>query len=256
MGRFATTAVLYEQLRPPYPAAFFQYIAETLKLSKQHCLIDLGTCPGPLALGFAPYVDRIVGVDPEPAMLTAAREAAARAQLPFNLIEGKTEDLSEDIGRFDLVTIGRALHWMDRVPTLKRLERLLAPGGVILVCASFAVTDGRNGWLDTYNAARRRWAEESRETADGRAARVHRELASFLDDSPFRLADVINVETSHEISVNDLARRVLTYSSSSPAILGDRVDAMLRDVAAQLEPFAQDGALTEVLLSAAQVVRL
>ena len=40
-----------------------------LGLSKEHTLIDLGTGPGLLALGFAAYVGLIVGVDPEPAMV-------------------------------------------------------------------------------------------------------------------------------------------------------------------------------------------
>ncbi len=75
MGRFATTAALYEELRPPYPAEFFRTAAQRLSLGKQHSLIDLGTGPGLLALGFAPYVGRIVGVDPEPAMIAAARES-------------------------------------------------------------------------------------------------------------------------------------------------------------------------------------
>src|SRR2546430_3590047 len=118
MGRFATTVALYEELRPPYPPAFFGRVAQQLGLASEHALIDLGTGPGLLALGFAPYVGRIVGVDPEPAMLAAANKAAERAAQAFTLIAGKAEDLPDDIGRFDVVTIGRALHWMDREATL------------------------------------------------------------------------------------------------------------------------------------------
>src|SRR5712671_7367781 len=114
MGRFATTVALYEELRTPYAPSFFREVAQGLALGKQHALIDLGTGPGLLALGFAPYVGHIVGVDPEPAMLDAARQAAARASCALDLIEGKAEDLAADIGPFDVVTIGRALHWMDR----------------------------------------------------------------------------------------------------------------------------------------------
>src|SRR5882762_12033663 len=109
MGRFATTVPLYEKLRPPYPAEFFRNVAQRLHLGKYHALIDLGTGPGLLALGFAPYVGRIVGVDPEPAMLAAAKSAAGRAAQTFTLIAGKAEDLPDDIGHFDVVTIGRAL---------------------------------------------------------------------------------------------------------------------------------------------------
>src|SRR6516225_5480510 len=126
MGRFASTVSLYEALRPPYPPQFFRTVAQKLKLSKQHALIDLGTGPGLLALGFAPYVGRIVGIDPEPAMIAAARKAAARSGVDFTLIEGRAETLPADIGSFDLVTIGRALHWMEREGTLALLERLVA----------------------------------------------------------------------------------------------------------------------------------
>ena len=113
MGRFATTAELYEQYRPPYSAEFFRAVAEKLKLSRQQTLIDLGTGPGPLALGLAPYAGRVVGVDPEPAMLAAARVSARRAGAEVTFLESRAEDLPEDVGSFDVVTIGRALHWMD-----------------------------------------------------------------------------------------------------------------------------------------------
>src|SRR5690348_10687513 len=135
MGRFATTAEFYEQYRPPYPAEFFGTVARKLKLEKRHALIDLGTGPGVLALGFAPYVGRVVGVDPEPAMLAAARAAAARTSAGVTFIESKAEDLLADIGSFDVVTIGRALHWMDHAALGPVFARLVAPGGAILICA-------------------------------------------------------------------------------------------------------------------------
>src|SRR6266567_1874588 len=255
MGRFATTVALYEELRPPYPPSFFREVAQRLALDKQHALIDLGTGPGLLALGFAPYVGRIVGVDPEPAMLAAAKQAAARASQAFTLIQGKAEDLPDDIGSFDAVTIGRALHWMDREATLARLEQLVAPDGVILVCASFSAANGQNPWLDVYNTARRAWSAESLWSESSSAGRTHRDLAGFFRGTRFHAADVIRVETSHEISVRDLARRVLTFSSSSPDVLGDKVEAMLRDVEQRLFPLSHDGWITEVAVTMAQEVK-
>ena len=255
MGRFASTVSLYEALRPPYPPQFFRTVAQKLKLSKQHALIDLGTGPGLLALGFAPYVGRIVGVDPEPAMLAAARTAAERASQAFPLIEGRAEDLPESIGGFDIVTIGRALHWMNPNALGPLFGRLVAPQGVIAVCASFSAKDDRNAWLDDYNRARRVWSEAGLWSESRAGDRAHRELAPVLEGTGFHAAEVIKVETTHEISVSDLARRVLTFSSSSPAALGDKVDAMLRDVEAQLAPFGRDGHVTEVVVSTAQIAR-
>ena len=101
MGRFKTTVPLYAELRTPYPPEFFATVATKLGFSKQDALIDLGTGPGLLALGFARYVGRITGVDPETAMLAVARQAAEQQRQPFTLIEGTAETLPENIGRFE-----------------------------------------------------------------------------------------------------------------------------------------------------------
>jgi SAM-dependent methyltransferase len=249
MGRFATAAPLYEELRPPYPAEFFRTVATRLGFPENAALIDLGTGPGLLALGFAPYVGRIVGVDPEPAMLAVARQAAERQRQDFTLIEGKAETLPKDIGRFEVVTIGRALHWMDRDAMAALLPRLVKPEGVIIVCASGSAAGGRNPWLESYNEARRFWS------GGGDGGRNREALAAVLGASSLKLVDEIVVETSHEISVDDLARRVLTFSTSTPAVLGDKTEAMLRDVRERLLPLSRAGMLTEIVKSAAKIVR-
>ncbi|WP_065751590.1 class I SAM-dependent methyltransferase [Bradyrhizobium paxllaeri] len=248
MGRFATTAALYAQFRPPYPPEFFRAVAERLRLGKQHALIDLGTGPGLIALGFAPYVGRIVGVDPEPAMLEVAGRAAARAGHELALIESAAEALPRDIGSFDVVTIGRALHGMDRDLVGPLLERLVAPGGVVLVCSARSATDGRNGWLEAYNEARRFW---SGATIDRK--RYRSDLAAVLAGTRFRTGEAIAAESSHELSAKDLASRMLTFSGSSPAVLGNKVTAMLRDVEQRLLPFSRAGSLSEVVIARADV---
>ncbi|WP_445220563.1 class I SAM-dependent methyltransferase [Bradyrhizobium sp. Pa8] len=255
MGRFASTASLYEHLRPPYPSEFFHSVAHKLGLTKQSSLIDLGTGPGLLALGFGPYVGRVVGVDAEPEMIEAARRAAAGAGRYITLIEGKAETLAPDIGSFDVVTIGRALHWMDRDLTLALLDRLVAHDGAIAICASFSATDGRNPWLDGYNEARRRWSPAKLWEEAGRGTRTHRDLPAFFRGSSFQPAELVSIETSHLVGLHDLAERTLTYSSSSPEALGENADAMLRDVGQHLAAFSRDGAIAETVVSTAQIVK-
>src|SRR5579862_6350301 len=111
MGRFASTVDFYERARQPYGKAFFAGVAEKLSLNRTQRLLDLGTGPGLLAVGFAPFCREVIGVDPEPAMLQSARLAVERAGMTLHLIDGRAEDLPDDIGTFDVVTIGRALHW-------------------------------------------------------------------------------------------------------------------------------------------------
>ena len=198
---------------------------------------------------------RVVGVDPETAMLAAARAAAARAGAGVTFIEGRAEDLPVEIGSFDVVTIGRALHWMDHAALGPVFARLVAPGGAIVICASFSARDGGNPWLEDYDAARRRWSDEELLSGSRKGEHAHRNPADVLGPLGFGVVETIRVHATHEVSAADLARRVLTFSSSSPAALGDRADAMLADIEARLLPFARDGVLEETLMSAASVAR-
>ena len=230
MGRFATTAATYAAHREPYPPAFFAAAAQKLGLSGREALIDLGTGPGLLALGFAPYVARTLGVDPEPAMVEAARAAGVE------VVQARAEDL--DLGRFDIITIGRALHWMDREATLAALERTLAPGGSILICGS------RNAeatpWRAAFDAVTQRWSAGGEE-------QNYRAHQHFFDDSPFVATGEVSVEHRQPIDVEALVARALTRSTTSPAALGERIDAFRADMRQALAPFFTEGAGQEVI---------
>ena len=244
MGRFETTAETYAAHREPYPAAFFAAAADALKLSGREALVDLGTGPGVLALGFAPYVQRILGVDPEPAMVAAARKAATQARVAFPVLNARAEDLGADLGPFDVVTIGRALHWMEREPTLAALERISAPGAHILICGSSS--SKVNPWRAAYDAVVHAWSA-------GRGEEHRRVHEHFFDGSRFaRMAD-IRVEHAQEITAEALFERALTRSTTSPAVLGERVDAFKSELLAALATFFTGGANRELLEARAWV---
>ena len=247
MGRFASTVAYYERSRPPYGPLFFEAIARRLGFCGTERLLDLGTGPGILALGFAPWVAELVGVDPEPAMLAAARDAAERAGVALRLIEGRAEDLPDGVGPFDVVTIGRALHWMEPTPTRAVLDRLVAPRGVVLICRSSAVSDGRNSWLEPYDLARGRWGEA------GSPARHALDRSAFFAGTRFRSRETVAVEFEQEIALTALVDRVLSMSTSSPDRIGADVGALRDAIGAALTPFAKDGLLHEFVEARAEV---
>src|SRR5581483_6315636 len=125
----------------------------------------------------------------------------------------------------------------------------------IVICASFSARDGSNPWLEGYDTARRGWSDHELLSGSRRGEHAHRNPDDVLGPLGFGVVETVWVEATHEVSAADLAQRVLTFSSSSPAALGDRADAMLADIEARLLPFARDGILKETLLSAASVAR-
>jgi len=155
MGRFATTVPYYSRYRERYPPAFFKTLAERLNLTGRERLCDIGCGPAPLALGFASYVASCTGIDPEPVMLAEARQQAAEAGVSLNLIEARIEQLPETLEPFDIVTIGRALHWMEPQATSRVLDRIVVEGGSILVCGASPPPGPINPWLEPHNESQK-----------------------------------------------------------------------------------------------------
>jgi SAM-dependent methyltransferase len=243
MGRFASTVAYYESARPPYGAGFFAAVAQQLGFDRSQRLLDVGAGPGILAIGFAPYCREVVGVDPEPGMVEAARAAAERAGATVSFIEGRFEDAAAKLGAFDLVSIGRAIHWLDPEPAREALKRALARQGKVLVCGATSAKDGRNPWLETFNAVRDRWK-------GGRPSRDHH---SFFADGPFTRTRTIRVEGTYTIPIERLVERVLSMSTSSSARLGDEVPVMKTAMREALAPFAADGMIEDIVEARAEV---
>jgi len=258
MGRFASTAEYYSRFREPYPPQFFQAVAKRLALTRRTRLLDIGCGPAPLAIGFAPLVASVTGVDPEPNMLAAARDAAQKAGVKLELIQGRAEGMPETLGTFDMVTIGRALHWFDRATALPALERVVGNSAYIVICGATASHVPANRWAKEFNEIRRAWSAEIPHPFPKSEA-PRKEWVEYFEawfaGSRFRFVDDISVVDHRQVAISDLVGRALSMSTTSPEALGDRRKAFEQAITNALEPYAQDGVLVEEIIALATVFR-
>ncbi|HEX4228720.1 MAG TPA: class I SAM-dependent methyltransferase [Bryobacteraceae bacterium] len=246
MGRFETSAAFYRH-REPYPSAFFNAVAARLGLTRQTRMLDVGCGPGNLAIGFAPLVGMCTAVDREPEMLRMARRNAAGENADITFIESGIEDLNCEAAWFEFVTIGRALHWLPREAALPVLERVIAAGGHIAICGSTATDAPVNAWAATFRELRKTWAPDPGES------RYKVDLDRWFDPSRFTQMEDVAVKHRQSVTISDLISRALSFSTSSPAVLGERrpqFEAALREA---LAPFAAQGALEEELVAKAAI---
>jgi ubiquinone/menaquinone biosynthesis C-methylase UbiE len=129
-------------------------VSDRLGFDGSQTLLDLGTGPGQLALAFAPFVGAVTAIDPEPEMLRIAGEQARQAGARITLLEGSSYTLDERLGRFDLVSIGRAFHWTDRRATLQTLDRLVQSGGAVALFSTRHLDLPDNAWVEDFDALR------------------------------------------------------------------------------------------------------
>ena len=247
--RFQTAAAHYLAGRPPYPEALIARVVQLVGLTRQDRVLDLGCGPGQLARAFAAHLCEVVAMDPEPQMLAIARELAQGVP-NMQVVQGRSDELDDRHGRFKAVVIGRAFHWMDREQTLATLDGLIEPGGAVVLFGEEPARVPENARILQYDALHARWSEDDSNRAR-LLSKTYRPHMSVLLDSPFSRMERIGVTLRHPLTLQTLTDRVLSFSSTSRARLGDRADDLLAELERKYAQWEAKGPMEEVLTSTA-----
>ena len=223
--------------------------AEAIPLTGTEDLLDLGCGVGEVALGFAPFVASLTGMDLERPMLDELGTRAQAMGVKMKLIQSRVEDAPADLGRFHLITMGRA-HWFMHTPTsLVRLGQWLLPGGVILVCFPVKNPDDAE-WHRVYSGTRDKWVrgnlrEMTRLTAD-----------QFFQGTDFVLVKRVTVQGEKQLELEHLVYRSLGTANTSRAMLGTaETDAMSAAIRAAMTPYFRNGPIMERHLTVGSLYR-
>lgn len=221
--RYRSAAAHYERGRVPYAPALIRRVAEVTGLGPSHRVLDLGCGPGPLARAFALRAREVVAMDPTSEMLTAARALAGKAA-NIHFIDGSSYDLGPALGHFHLVVMGRSFHWMDRVDTLKRLDRMIEPAGAVALFHDSAPAIPANGWRKVWHDICERY--EPNKGANQSDPNWIRNEAILLN-SPFTRLETFGVIERRPLDVETLVQRALSMGSTSPSYLGKKKTAAI-----------------------------
>lgn len=111
-----------------------------------------------------PATTELVGVDPAPGMVAAARGSASDERLTFLL--GTAEHLPTASGTFDLIiSVTSFDHWKDQRAGIAECARVLAPGGCLILADLFSAL-----WWPTLLTVRRGKARTPKRAASLLAA--------------------------------------------------------------------------------------
>ncbi|MGM4912079.1 class I SAM-dependent methyltransferase [Rhizobium sp. 768_B6_N1_8] len=245
--RFRTTAVYYNRFRVPYPDRLIERVAERTGLKPGDRVLDLGCGPGPLGVAFARLAGAdVIGVDPEPEMLDAARENAAEAAVNMRLIQGSSYDLNPDLAPLKLAVLGRSFHWMDRPATLVALDELIAPGGAVVLFSDRHIA-ATPDWRDVLHQLSETYSPEKSAERKLRRTPEFGPHEAVLLRSPFRSLERIGIVNERVIGTEDIIGRAFSMSVTSPQALGDKTEEFEAAFRSELAALAPDGTFTEIV---------
>jgi SAM-dependent methyltransferase len=122
---FGGAAAHYERFRPGPPAAAVDWALP----GRVHRIVDLGAGTGGLTRRLVGRADEIVAVEPDDRM----REVLQQSLPEVRAVAGRGESIPLEDASADAVFASSSWHWMDLVPTLHEVGRVLVPGGVLAV---------------------------------------------------------------------------------------------------------------------------
>jgi SAM-dependent methyltransferase len=253
--RFTSTIPHYAAGRPPYSPRLIARLARETGLGPNTRALDLGCGPGSFTLLLARVCGTTIGMDPDPAMIAAGREAGQAAGLAIDWRVGSSFDLGSDLAPLDLVTIARAFHWTDREATLARLDALVRPGGALALVNTELHPFGTGTWHAAFEELRK--AHGRFDTFyHWRKSAAWEEHVSVLMRSPFADVERFGVFEHHVASLEEIVARALSFSANSPSSLGEEGRAAYEAaVRARMTALQPDGRFPEIVESVAIIAR-
>jgi len=208
---FAGTADCYRRFRPPYPVEAFDWIIAQHGLNGTGRLLDCGCGAGGVFLGLARWFSHTIAIDPDDAMLAAARLTAMENRIEaITFLHSRVEDVPDSTAPLRMATFGASFHWTDRIMVAQRLDKLIETNGAIVILSPSSLWTGRaRDWKEVVIDTIKCWLGEERRAGSGtyRARPQHQEC---LIETPFcaltEIAARLDHGRHHRLSVLDIVR--------------------------------------------------
>ena len=157
-------------------------------------------------------------------------------------------DISDQLGRFRLVTLGNSFHWMRRDEVLDKAYDLLEPGGGLVILGNpGGIWDGKEPWEQVVREVVVRCLGPQRRTRTGTV--VLEEGAEKAALARSRFVDIAFGEHRWEraVDIDTILGELYSTSFANKALLGEQADTFEAEVRRSLLALEPSGRFVQHL---------
>ena len=251
---FDQVADLYDRVRPGYPAALFDDLAELAGVGPGARVLEIGPGTGQATVPLAERGCRVVAVELGADLAAVARRNLARFP-EVEVVTAAFEDWPLPAEPFDLVLAATAFHWIDPAVRVVKAADALRPGGALATVTTHHVAGGDESFFAEVQACYERWDPDT--PPGGAPLKAAADIPTSSDELDrshrFGPASFRRHEWEQAYTATGYIEVLLTYSGHRA--LDPRAQAGLLDCIAHLIDTAHGGRITKRYLTELRVAR-
>ena len=211
--RFDKRAAQYSKYRPGYPKEILEILRSEIGFSRDATVADIGSGTGLLCRLFLKNGNTVYGVEPNDEMRSYADQTLSMFPSFVN-VKGRAESSTLEDASVDLVTVGQALHWFNREPTIKEFGRILKNNGHL--CVAYNDRNNSDPFMKAYEEVVQKHARDRAEVLDVWRSEPWREdnLSAFFQERKYRR---FNLPNEQFLDLEGLLGR-MTSASYMPSV--------------------------------------
>jgi SAM-dependent methyltransferase len=153
---FDQAAELYDRVRPRYPPALFDDLAELTGIGPGSRVLEIGPGTGQATIPLAERGCQVVAVELGAHLATVARHNLARFPA-VEIVTAAFEDWPLPAAPFDLVLAATAFHWIAPAVRVTKAADALRPGGWLATITTHHIAGGDESFFADAQTCYERW---------------------------------------------------------------------------------------------------
>jgi ubiquinone/menaquinone biosynthesis C-methylase UbiE len=133
IDRFTGFSALYNKVRPQPPSKICRLISDIAGQGRFDLVVDLGSGTGLSTAIWREFSKKLIGIEPNPEM----RDEAHRTYTDIDFLEGSSYSIPLSSNSVDVVCCSQSFHWMEPTASLKEIDRVLKPDGLLVAYDCF-----------------------------------------------------------------------------------------------------------------------